>query len=495
MLKSFLRDMLTYMPTKVLPAMTGLITTPILTRLFLPDEYGDWALAVGVADFLFAFAISGIGTAALRFFPAYKTKSELNVFFTNLLSMTGLAVGLVSTLSVLALFLLRSRLPGTLYPLLLISVTVFAFHSFFAILSEVLRVQNKSSLFTRLNLLNYYGSLGLGLVMVIAFGLRVEALMYGTLIIQILAIPLLIRSTMEGVRLGTKYFRTSTILSLWVFAWPLSFGNMAYWGLRISDRFIIEFFRSGIEVGLYSAVYNISDKTINLIVALFLLSMGPMVANAWEKLGREGTEQMLTKLTRLFLIICLPITVGLSLLALPFVTLLTGEAYHEGYRIVGYVAFSTFIWGLSRIACWGLILNNKTQRFAINQILAAILNIGLNLLLVPRYGYVVAGITTLIGYLLLLFMHAFTSRSYLTWRLPGKVLLNVSAAASLMGLVVFGINTLDTQGNGISLILLFLAILAGAIVYIGALWFLGEISDEEKNMVKRFCLALIRRPV
>ena len=331
--------------------------------------------------------------------------------------------------------------------------------------------------------------------MVIAFGLRVEALMYGTLAVQILAIPLLIRSTMEGVSVGTKYLRTSTIVSLWFFAWPLSFGNMAYWGLRISDRFIIEFFRSGIEVGLYSAVYNISDKTINLVVALFLLSMGPMVANTWEKLGREGTEQMLAKLTRLFLIICLPITVGLSLLALPFVTLLTGEAYHEGYRIVGYVAFSTFIWGLSRIACWGLILNNKTRLFAINQILAAILNIGLNLLLVPRYGYVVAGITTLIGYLLLLFMHAFTSRPYLTWRLPGKTLLIVSVAAALMGLVVFGINTLDTQGDSISLIHLFLTILAGAIVYISTLWLLGEISEDEKNMAKRFCHALLRRPV
>lgn len=69
--------MLVYLPTKLLPALTGLITTPILTRIFLPDEYGDWALAVGVTDFLFALAMSGIGTAALRFFPAYKAKSNL----------------------------------------------------------------------------------------------------------------------------------------------------------------------------------------------------------------------------------------------------------------------------------------------------------------------------------------------------------------------------------------------------------------------------------
>jgi O-antigen/teichoic acid export membrane protein len=491
MTKSFVRDMLIYLPTKVLPALTGLITTPILTRIFLPEEYGDWALALGVTDFLFAIAMSGIGTAALRFFPAYKAKDNLNGFFSNVLAMTAAVAGGIGILAAVGLALFRGRIDTALFPLLKISILIFAVNSFYTIFMEILRIQQKSGLFTRLNLTNYYGGLILGLVFVLAFGLRIEGLMYGTVLVQIFAIPLLIRATMRGVQVGANLLDSSSMAVIWAFAWPLAFGNTAFWALRLSDRFVIEFFRPGIEVGLYSAVYNISDRTINLVVTLFLMSLGPTVANSWENQGREKTEQLLTKLTRLFLLICLPITVGLTSLALPFITLLTGEAYHEGYRIVGFVAFSTFAWGLSRIACWGLILNNKTLRFAMNQLFAGALNIGLNILLVPVYGYAVAAVTTLGGYTLLLVLQAHASRDYLTWKLPLGTLFRVGGAGLLMGAAVFGANALDV-GNT-DLIPTLGKIALGASVYAAALWAFGEITAEEKSMAKRFLLKLTRR--
>jgi O-antigen/teichoic acid export membrane protein len=485
MIKSFIKDMLTYLPTKLLPALTSLITTPIFTRLFLPDEYGDWALATGVTAFLYALSISGIGSAVLRFFPSYETKSDLNGFFTNLLVLIGLVVSVIGLLSAILLFFLFPWIDQNLFHLLILSIFVFLVNSFYSIFMEVLRVQKRSGLYTRLNLTNFYGSLTLGLAFVVVFKFGVEGLIYGSLLVQLLMLPFSIRATMQGIRIGSQYLSSPTITAVWTFAWPLAFGNTAFWALRLSDRFIIEAFRPGFEVGLYSAIYNISDRTINLLVNIFIFSMGPVVATTWEKSGRENTEQLIGKLTRLFLVICMPVTVGLSILALPFVTLLTGEAYHEGYRIVGYVAFSTFIWGLSSTAGWGLVLHNKTIRLATNQLLAGLINIGLNLMLVPRYGYAVAAVTTLIGYGLLLFFHIYTSQIYLTWKLPTGTLFRVVGAATLMGGSVYGLNILNAN-NDVSLFYTLLMVGIGAFIYVGALWFLGEITVEEKNKVKRF---------
>ena len=50
------------------------------------------------------------------------------------------------------------------------------------------------------------------------------------------------------------------------------------------------------------------------------------------------------------------------------------------------------------------------MRISIGTILAAGINFGLNLLLVPRYGYIVAGYTTLVGYLCLLVYHFFSCK-------------------------------------------------------------------------------------
>lgn len=493
MIKTFIKDMLTYLPTKLLPALTSLITTPIFTRLFLPDEYGDWALATSLTAFLYAFSMSGVGAAVLRFFPAYKAKSDLNTFFTNLLVLIGLIVVVIGSISVLVLVIINPQVDQALFPLLIIAILVFAINSFYSIIMEVLRVQGKSGLYTRFNLINFYCSLLLGLTLVFIFDLGVEGLMYGALLIQTLILPFSIRSTMQGVKINPTFIHSMTIMTIWTFAWPLTFGNVSFWGLRLSDRFVIEAFRPGFEVGLYSAIYNISDRTINLLVNIFVLSMGPIVANTWENHGREKTEQLIGKLTRLFILICLPVTVGLGIFALPFVSLLTGEAYHEGYRIVGFVAFSTFIWGLSYTAAWGLVLNNKTIQFAGNQLLAGVVNIGLNILLVPRYGYVVAAITTLIGYVLLFFLQVYTSRTYMAWKIPFQTVYRVVGAIALMSGIVYGMNFLDA-GSDISWLHIIIKIGIGAMVYIGALWFIGEITNEEKNTAKRFILNLTRHP-
>lgn len=97
--------------------------------------------------------------------------------------MTALVAGGTSVLSALGLLFLKGQIANTLYPLLWISISIFAVNSFYTIFMEVLRIQQKSGLYTRLNLTNYYGSLVLGLVFVLAFSLRIEGLMYGALLI------------------------------------------------------------------------------------------------------------------------------------------------------------------------------------------------------------------------------------------------------------------------------------------------------------------------
>ncbi len=486
MLKTFVRDMLTYLPSKLLPALTGVITAPILTRLFLPAEYGNYALALGVSGFLYALTCSGFGASVIRFFPAYKARSELGVFFATLSSSVGMAIAAVGAVSFSALFLLRGHLPDALYPLLLISILIFIIQAIFSVFMQVVRAQERSGLYTVLELFTRYGSLGLGLLLVIVFAFQVEGLLWGELLGPALALPLLLFLTTRGVNIRRGHFRSPDASQIWRYAWPLALGNMAMWGLRLSDRYIIGFFRPGSEVGLYSVAYNISGKSIDMLVALFLLSMGPMVINTWESQGREATEKAVATITRIFLIFCLPASAGLSVLARPFVALLTTEAYQEGYRIVGLVAFSGFAWGLSQIASRGLLIGKDTHRISINQIVAFSINLGLNLVLVPRFGFVAAGITTLVGYSVLFILQAYGSRLYVTWLFPFRTLRNVAIATIVIGLVVSGVYSLSHSGSsGVHVGYLLLSIAVAVPVYFACLLLLGEASEEERAVAGR----------
>jgi O-antigen/teichoic acid export membrane protein len=482
-LRKFVKDMAIYAPSQFLPALTAFITVPILTRLFPPAEYGYWALATSVSSFLVALASSGFGSAVIRFYPVYKARSTLNVLFATIGASLGTLITLVAGVSCLILFLFKTLLPPALVQLLPVVILIFAAQSIFSVFMAVIRAQRRTGTFTSFQLVTTYGSLGVGLLLVIVWGFRVEGLMWGTFLILVLTLPFLIFLAIKGIGIHLQHFHLPDALQIWQYAWPLTLGNVAMWGLRVSDLFIIGAFRPEREVGLYSVSYNISAKSIELLVALFLLSVSPLVYSTWESQGREVTEKTLTMVTRVYLLLCLPAAVGLSVLAFPFVTLLTAPDYHEGYKIVGFVVFSSFAWGLSNIAMTGIAIMKHTSRLGANTMAAVSVHVVLQILLVPRFGYIASAVSTLVGYTVLLVLQTIASRPYLTWRFPFGTLRNVIAASVAMGLAVWGVNVLSGAGGRGSPTFLLLSIVVAVPVYVACIWCLGEIKPVEKHTV------------
>lgn len=495
MIITFVKDMAIYSLSQFLPALTAFITTPILTRLFPPAEYGYWALATSVSAFLVALSVSGFGSAVIRFYPAYINNSNIDVFFTTICVSIGTIITFVAAISCLTLFFFKDFLPSGLVQLLPLVIMIFIAQSISTIFISVIRAQGRSGSFTFFQLLIYFGALGVGLLLVVSFGFRIDGLLWGTFLILVLTAPFLIFQAIKGVGILPLHFHLPEALQIWQYAWPLTLGNVAMWGLRISDIFIISSFWSERDVGLYFVSYNISAKSIELLVALFLLSVSPLVYSTWEREGQAATEKTLSMVTRVYLILCLPAAVGLSVLAVPFVALLTAPDYYEGSRIVGFVAFSSFAWGLANIAMMGLTIKKRSGRLGANQIVAAFTHIGLQLLLVPRYGYVAAAISTLLGYTVLLIMNTLASRPYLTWRFPFSTLRNVVVASVVMGLATWGIYGMSDTGNNGSPAYLILSIVVAVPIYFICLWWLGEVKEYEKNTVIQLCYRVTGREV
>ncbi len=358
-MRRLIKNLAIYAPSQFLPALTAFVTTPILTRLFLPAEYGDWSIALSAIAFLVALAGSGLGSASIRFYPSYKSKSTLNIFFGTIGVSIGAAITVVAGASVLTLVLLRQFLPAALVRLLPLVILIFVAQSIVGIAMAVVRAQGRSGLYTSFQLATNYGGLGLGLLLVAVFGFRVEGLLWGTFLALLVSLPFLVSQTTKTVGIRMQHFRLADALQIWRYAWPLTLGSLAMWGLRLSDLFIIRSFSSARDVGLYSVSYNLSARSIELLVALFLLTVSPLVYSTWETEGREATESTLTAVTRIYLVLCVPAAVGLTVLAVPFVSLLTAPDFHEGARIVGFVAFSSLVWGLANIAMMGLTIRSK----------------------------------------------------------------------------------------------------------------------------------------
>jgi O-antigen/teichoic acid export membrane protein len=484
MLRRFGRDVMAYLPSKLLPALTGFLSAPILTHLFSPAEYGSYALAVGLADLLFAAALSGIASVPVRFLPDFEVRNETSSFASSLLSLAFLLVLGVAMLAVGASFLFGSALSQLSQQLMLLSVLVFCVQAFFMLFQQMLRAQARTVPYTITELWGNYGSLGLGLLLVVVWKMGVPGMLWGMVACYALSFPWLLRWTLGKAKLSLGNYRPQAAREIWSYAWPLAMGNMAMWALRLSDRYVIGAYRTADDVGLYSVAYNLSGKSIDMLVALFLMTMGPIIMSTWAREGHDRTAKSLNWMTRAYLLTTIPAVVGLTVLAKPFVSLLTSPEYLEGYKIVGFVSLASMLYGFAQLFGVGILLRKQTGRIAINQVIAGGLNFVLNLFLVPRFGFVAAGVTTLLGYACLLALQAFSARGLLRWRFPFSSLLRSSLSAGVMALGILGLQrALPPEAADGNVIFLLLSVVMGIALYAITLWLSGEIMSQEKTVL------------
>lgn len=166
-----------------------------------------------------------------------------------------------------------------------------------------------------------------------------------------------------------------------------------------TDTIILSIFRSDYDVGLYSSVYK-------LVVAIFIFSqiilqtILPVIYRISLE-EKEKLKRIYRALTKYLGALGLACSIGLFFLAKPIILLAYGKKYEAAAIILQILAWFVFIKFMSSIFSTYLLSTNKQNRRAALQGVAAFLNLVLNLILIPKFGYIAAAGTTLFSELLL----------------------------------------------------------------------------------------------
>jgi O-antigen/teichoic acid export membrane protein len=351
-----------------------------------------------------------------------------------------------------------------------IGVLVFILTAIFNVLLQFLRAKRQVSWYSAFSVWTSVTAIGFGLVLMLIFHYCIDGLLWGSVLSVAVALPLVWKVAVEKFSMRKSIFTSST-LQMARYSFPLVLGSLAAWILSLSDRYVLGFFRGSQEVGIYSASYAISEYSILFIASIFMLSGGPIGINIWEKEGIEKSREFVSKTTRYYLMICLPAAVGISVLANPAISVLTAPEYHDGYQIVPFVVFGGFLLGLQ-------------------QRVAGILNLSLNFLFIPKYGYMAAAVTTLVGYAILLILMIIVSRKVFIWEFPFKSLEKITCASVVMGAVIYLVGNSLTSSTLLSLII---GICVGTVVYLLLLFLLREIQEEEIQELRAIMSKIGRR--
>lgn len=478
--RSFVNDFLKYSPAHLLPALAGLITIPILTRLFSPEDFGHYILVISTISVL-TILTGWLAMSVVRYYPIAARDDRLESISASATAGLFVSVMTIAIVFYAILSLAKHSLGEYFYYLMLIGLVVFALTAAFEMFQSFLMARREATWYSLFSIWRTMAGFGIGIGLVAAFGFGVEGLLWGSAVSVAIALPLLWRRAIGRIP-KINNISAEFVKEMAKYGTPLVAGNLAAWILSLSDRYILEIFRGSHEVGIYSASYAISEKSILLLTSLFLLASGPLSVQIWEKDDEQKARDFVSSITRYYLLLCLPAAVGLSVLAIPVTDVLVSEEYHEGFRIIPFIAFSVLLFGLQQRFQASFIFYKKTGYLMAVIVVAGLANVGLNLLFIPKYGYMAAAITTLIGYINLLVIMIISSRRYFIWGFPFKSLAKAIMASAIMGAAVYPIGNSLTSSP---LLNLFSGIFAGAIIYIVMLLLLHEIQNEEVQLIRK----------
>lgn len=483
MIKKLIKDIAYYLPAQIVPGIIGLITIPIITRIFGPGDFGNYSLVTATVA-IFTTICGWTGMSIIRFYPVYEKEQEENLFFGNIAIL--LVISIITCSIIYILLLQLMQVPLKLGLLLKIGLVVAMITSVFDSLLVFFRAQRRVSIYSNFMIWKSLSTFGLGLGLVIVFDFGIEGLLWGTVIGLIVALPLIWKLLRTQLKPVIKISR-SFVRQMLNYSAPLVISNLAAWVLSMSNRYVLQAICGARAVGIFSASYMITERSLMLLVSLFLMASGPLSFQIWEKDGIEASKLFISKVSRYYLIIMVPATIGLIALSQPIMTIMSGQEYFLGYRIMPFVAVSVLLIGLQQRFQAGYSFYNQTIGIAAATISAGVVNLALNFILDPVYGYMGAAIASFVSYVLLLVLMVIGSRRIYIWNFPFRSLKNTCVAGLIMGLIVYLLSQFILKS---AIVALLIGIPVGVIIYFSILYIFKEFTPEELAALKAIKLSI-----
>jgi O-antigen/teichoic acid export membrane protein len=200
---------------------------------------------------------------------------------------------------------------------------------------------------------------------------------------------------------GLHEFDLSLLKRMLGFGIPLLLTNVSYLAVSFSDRFVIEYFKGIREV----AVYAVPGYLCAALAMMFTAPINSALAPQVFRLHREGRNEEIGRLVRgsfrLYLL-AVPLALFGIIATSPYLARLLGKKeLMEGLKVLPWMgpAFALFI--LYSIANVILSEHGRTGVIGIAFIVACVTNIGMNIVLVPRLGYMGAAYSSFVSYCLI----------------------------------------------------------------------------------------------
>ena len=368
-------------------------TTPVIARVLTKGQYGyfnnmkSWVGFIGIAT------ACDLDTSIVR--AKLDFEEDLDSYSLSVMTLQS-----VLTLAIFAVFTIFSgpissfmEIDAKYFPIIFANLLFSQCYAVY-ITNERANYRYKTYSITTGVMISAYSILSV--ILVLNMENKLDAVVIGNylpyIIVGAIFAILIIK---RGKRIKFHYFKYALMISL-----PLVPHVLSLILLQSSDRIMI----TKLQGETYTALYSLSSIIPN-IVAVLLSSMNQAWAPWFLDTMKVGDRKTIYRVASLYFGLFLILTTGVLLLTPEAVYILGGKKYLAGIYVAPPLIVGTVLQFAYSMYVQVEFYEKKMRTVAFATAIAAAVNIGLNFILIPIFGYAAAGYTTLAGYMALFLLH------------------------------------------------------------------------------------------
>lgn len=395
MLNFFLKDVKFYFIIKVFLSLSWLLSVYLYTNFLNAAEYGYYSILQFLINLFSLFSVSWLGGAAIRLFSISNTID----LYASLFRLVYWVLALMFPLFIILekLLLEYNILPELNYFTILIS-------SFFFVTQALINfLFAKLSSERNLNDLMVFSICQTILPLLISYyflkmtSFKIDGIISSWLITNIVIIFFIYKKyDLHKIILH----KNPNLSGIMVYGLPIILINILSLLLVSGDKLILKYYGFNHILGIYSANYDISDKSIMAFSSILKSTYVPIFFSIDANEDRSSAYYFHKKVVRLFFLLVIPVLISLILIY-PYFSFYYFPEEYNAPDLSKIIMISSFFWAITALFSDLLTLQNKTLVLAICYVIPVMYNFIANYIFIPQYAAIAAAYNTLISYFIL----------------------------------------------------------------------------------------------
>nr|WP_285848052.1 MULTISPECIES: oligosaccharide flippase family protein [unclassified Mesobacillus] len=403
-----IRNSLIYTLGSMITPLVGLIMLPIFTKFLDPSEYGVMVTIQTLVGLLQLFLVLSLHGAITRFYYDFvnddeKSREYLGSIFTF--------VVILASILAITLIIFRDTIGGVLFKTISIDPYFYYLVGLAWILGvsslqmALIRVQEKAGLFILINIIRELLIMISTTYLIMGKGWGADSALISQFTINIIVVLFTfgIQLKFFKLSLNVNHIKRSLIFSI-----PLIPHVASSWIINSSDKVILEKFVPIAEVGIYSLAVQVS-----MVLVLFYSSINNAIVPQYTRLRTEGKEEIASRMLKKFSYIVIFFGIISIPIAIYAIKLFASKEYYSAISIIPFLLVGKVLTGLYYIPVAKLFYEKKTKAIAMSSTVSAVINVLINLVLIPLIGVSGAIASTMVSELLrYVFIFKASKKSY-----------------------------------------------------------------------------------